>query len=448
MTDPKNKGRVVSRRGFMKWTGSIVAAAAVASAAAGIIAQREDIASQGPQTVTSTDVPTTLLTVTSNSTSTEQVTTTLEALSTVVVSTSKTLTTTLTKTATDTVTATAVSVEPVTVTSASSQASTGVANSPFTVFWITDTQFLSETNPALFGEMTDWIANQWGPNNGKLIIHTGDIVQTGAHQDEWQNADLAMSTFLRNGMPYTWCAGNHDDLVGSDSSSGWIGNQYAAAFDPIFVSSQVNMLQDVSWVGDYNNGMDTALEFTANGLKFLVVNLEWNGLPGVLQWAKQILDDPQYADHHVILAPHAYINASGFALESSDNKDLTDFVTGVTALADDHPNVFLTLNGHYATECGYNTPSAVGSRNELMFDRQDCTDDPNNPTGRGVDTTSNVPDAQRVGGSTVTLLSFDTANNRISVSTYDVNTTSWRDDSYERYSFTMFPAQSSTSSAD
>ena len=112
-------------------------------------------------------------------------------------------------------------------------------------------------------------------------------------------------------------------------------------------------------------------------------------------------------------------------------------------------NVFLTLNGHYATDRGYNTAAPMNGRNELMFDRQDCTDKPGDPTGRGVDAvTSTTPDAAKLGGATVTILTFDTANNKIDVTTYDVNTATWRTNQDEQYSVTMFPTTNTTSTTN
>ncbi len=102
-------------------------------------------------------------------------------------------------------------------------------------------------------------------------------------------------------------------------------------------------------------------------------------------------------------------------------------------------NVFLTLNGHFATDQGYNTPSPVSGRNELMFDRQDCTDAPDAPSGRGVDdSSSTVLDADKVGGATITILTFDTKMNEIGVKTYDVYTRKWRGDPDEQYRFNTF----------
>jgi hypothetical protein len=332
----------------------------------------------------------------------------------------------------------------------------------FSIFWITDTQFLSESNPALYKMMNNWIIENWAAYNGKIVIHTGDMVQTGNQEDEWANANDAMSVFLQNGIPYTWCAGNHDDLVQDIASSGWKGNVWGSpALDPVSVSKAVNEAYPLGiytkgyqplkadyakWVGDYHNGMNTALSFTANGLNFLVINIEWNADPTVLNWASGILANPLYANYNVIMAPHAYIDPYGLLNDPRWGVTLASFVKGLTALMDANPNVFLTLNGHFATDSGYNTPAPVNGRSQLMFDRQDCCDYPNDQTGRAVDAaTSTTVDADKVGGATVTILNFDTSNNLIHVSTYDVYAHLWRLEPPNQYSVPMFT--NSTSNA-
>ena len=287
--------------------------------------------------------------------------------------------------------------------------------------------------------MNNWIVENWTRFNGKMVIHTGDVVQTGPSEKEWPNADEAMSILLANKIPYTWCAGNHDDFVNGDATSGWKGNVWTSSLDPSAVSAQVNGLPYAHWVGDYHEGMNTAVSFTANGLDFLVVNIEWNAQPDVLQWVGGILDEPAYANHHVILAPHAYVDSFGSLDDPRWGAQLADFLAALTKLIDEHSsNVFLTLNGHFSTESGYNTPQPINNRNQLMFDRQDCADAPDDQTGRGID---NPPqnDTDKVGGATVTVLTFDTINNRIRARSYDAYLGKWRTHSTEQYAVVMFP---------
>jgi hypothetical protein len=310
----------------------------------------------------------------------------------------------------------------------------------FSIFWITDTQFLSEENPALFRMLTKWIVENWNQLNGKMVIHTGDIVQHGDDPVEWRNANEAMSILLENGIPYTWCAGNHDDLVDGSPDSGWSGALYAPALDPSVVSSRVNSLQYASWAGDYHSGMNTAIAFSANGLNLLVVNIEWIAEPDVLKWVEDLLDDPKYSGYQVIVAPHAYIDPVGSLNDAKWGAQMAKFLGGLTPLLDSHSSsVFLTLNGHFATDCGYNTSAPVNGRNELMFDRQDSLDTPDEPTGRGVDNANlSSLDSDFVGGATLMVLTFNTTKNQISARTYDIYSGGWREDTDEQYTVLMF----------
>ncbi|MDA4113565.1 MAG: metallophosphoesterase [Thaumarchaeota archaeon] len=329
-------------------------------------------------------------------------------------------------------------ISPPPTTSAQSVQSTA----PFSIFWITDTQFLSEKNPAIYKNMTQWIVDNWGAENGKMVIHTGDLVETGSIDAEWAHADAAMSLLLKNGIPYSWCAGNHDDLVGSDPTSGWIGNLWDA-FNPSVAGRKIDAMHNTSWVSEYHDAMNTAVGFSASGLNFLVINVEWNAEPDVLEWVRGILDDPVFLHHRIIVAPHAYIDAAGSVDDPRWGSELSAFLTKLTEIIDAHSSsVFLTLNGHFATDHGYYSPSPVKGRNQLMFDRQDSTDDPENPMA-----ISTTDDAKRLGGGTITILTFDTEKNRISVKTYDTYTGKYRTDSTEQYAFDMFPKASNVTSA-
>jgi hypothetical protein len=328
---------------------------------------------------------------------------------------------------------------PSSTESTASSAAYALPDDAFSIFWITDTQFLSESNPALFKMSNNWIVDNWARFNGKMVVHTGDIVQTGAVEQEWLNADDAMSVLAANGIPYTWCAGNHDDLVLGDATSGWKGNAWTSSLDPSEARRAVNAVPYAQWAGDYHDGMNTAVTFSASGLNFLIVSIEWNAQSDVLEWARGILDDPNFGDHHVIVAPHAYIDASGSLDSPNWGETLAYFTSDLTKLLDEHSsNVFLTLNGHFATEFGYNTPRPINDRNLLMFDRQDCADAPGDQVGRGVD---NPPpnDTDKVGGSTVMVLTFEPVVNQIRARTYDIYRANWRTGPTEQYTIEMFP---------
>ena len=99
---------------------------------------------------------------------------------------------------------------------------------------------------------------------------------------QWQNANTYMSTLLNAGIPYTWDAGNHDQISDDGSCSGnpdggWIGSQFSA-FDVSTMRSQPY------WVSDINDGKNTAVQFTYGNYNFLIINLEFHANQTALDW--------------------------------------------------------------------------------------------------------------------------------------------------------------------
>jgi 3',5'-cyclic AMP phosphodiesterase CpdA len=107
----------------------------------------------------------------------------------------------------------------------------------FSIMQITDTQYLTHTDlhPHLFNDLTTWIAQNYANYNGQMVVHTGDIVNEPDNTtpgNGWNAAESAMNILTANNIPYTWNAGNHDQLGYNNPDSGWIGNQYSA-FNPL-----------------------------------------------------------------------------------------------------------------------------------------------------------------------------------------------------------------------
>lgn len=244
--------------------------------------------------------------------------------------------------------------------------------------WITDTQYLSQTYPQYFDSACQWIIGNKDAYDIKLVIHTGDIVNTGTDLSQWENANHSMGILLDNDMPYCWDAGNHDVVSGN-----WNGESFLV-FNVTFLRSRTY------WVADCLDGRNTAVSFNVSEYNFLVVNIEYHANSTVLQWLSTILD--AHPQSHVIVATHAYLNETcgygddGWALSLRDN------------ILANHTNVFMTLNGHYYTYSAANR-TIVDNRLELFFNRQDLED--------------------QQGGAAVRLLTFDLAQGKIGVKTYD-----------------------------
>ena len=308
----------------------------------------------------------------------------------------------------------------------------------FSIFWITDTQYLSDSNEGLFANTTSWIVNHWGQYDGRMVIHTGDIVQTANVMGQWDNASEAMSVLLKNQIPYTWNAGNHDDLRTQTPS--WLGGS-EPSFNTTNVQAVVDRTGYAHWVSSFHGGMDTAVNFTGGNSGFLIVNIEWNGNAQVLNWVGGLLANSTYVRDHVIIATHAYIDSTGTINGTSYTLNQRNFTTALTSLMDRYSSrVFLTLNGHYNTDSGYHTPVPIKGRYELMFNRQECTD-----VMSCYSTTSETPDQAKVGASTVTILTFDTLRNQLSVRSFDVFAGQYRNGPNDQYTLTpIFPSVQTT----
>ena len=263
---------------------------------------------------------------------------------------------------------------------------------------------------------TRWIDKYYAVCNGRMVVHTGDIIQnTGEYCNvnddsgskftndiQWEIANQSMGVLLKADIPYTWNAGDHDgclvpsgDLYANSTDDGWIGWDYAA-FNPSVVQKASLSWSNATWVGSTDQGMDTAVTFSGANQNFLLINIQFNGI-AELAWAQRLLSNPIYKGYHVIIATHGFIDDLG---QSSD-PNLTEFSSNLTLLLKNNPDVFLTLNGHYTlgSDCdqAYHTITSTGV-DELMFNRQE--------------------DDNRNGAATVTILTFDLRSGRIYVNTF------------------------------
>ena len=175
---------------------------------------------------------------------------------------------------------------------------------------ITDTQYISWLAPNLFYDQTNWIVNNFQNYNLKMVVHTGDLVDTPTHTSEWEVANAAMMTLYNNGIPYCWDAGNHDQLPPNssanlwlgDSNTGWMGSQY-----PAF--NQTIMRQKPYWVADIYDGKNTAVTFNFLNYQFLIINLEFLANSSAIDWMQTLIKCNPNAN--VIVATHDYLNRTG-----------------------------------------------------------------------------------------------------------------------------------------
>jgi hypothetical protein len=269
----------------------------------------------------------------------------------------------------------------------------------FSVIWITDTQYLSESRPTYYDSLCRWIVNNAEKYKVKMVIHTGDIVEDEGNRTQWENANKSISILLDADIPYCWNAGNHDY-----NETCWIGNQYYA-FNPEVMATKPY------WVDDKLDGQNTAIQFSADDWNFLVINVAYEASDDVLDWANSLLDE--YPESHAFVGAHVYLNTTGGY--SGKGRDSPDWpINFRNKVLDAHSNVFLTLSAHHHPASG--SRAQVGGRHELMFNRQDS-------------------DGQ-MGAASLRILSFDLVQGKIDVQTYLLYANYFLEDSNNQFTLT------------
>ncbi len=239
-----------------------------------------------------------------------------------------------------------------------------------------------------------------------MVVHEGDIVHTNT-EAEWQAADKAMSA-LDGVVPYAVAVGNHD-----------LGTNGAALFNRFF-GPQRFARRD--WYGGHRgSGNENSYSFfTAGGMKFLVLSLEFGPRDEVLAWAGDIVDS--HRECRVIVLTHCYMNYDDTRVGEGDEYNPHDY----DARDNDgeemwdkfvrrHANIFLVLSGHVLGD-GAGRLTSTGDAGNAVH--QVC---------------ANYQDLPNGGDGWLRIMTFDPAANTIHVTTYSPVLKQWKDDGENRF---------------
>jgi hypothetical protein len=190
--------------------------------------------------------------------------------------------------------------------------------SDFALVVLPDTQFYARDYPEIFESQTQWIVNQKDARHVVFVSHVGDITQSWNVVREWRLADKAMSV-LDGEVPYGVLPGNHDD---------------PKMFNLYFPFTR---FEDQVWYGghyglDNNNSYQL---FSAAGMDFVILHLEYQPSEAVLEWADEILE--KHSQRRAIVTTHYLLDYDGF--RSPEGEQIYQTLV-------DNPNLFLFLCGH------------------------------------------------------------------------------------------------------
>jgi hypothetical protein len=203
-------------------------------------------------------------------------------------------------------------------------------NYDFSMAWITDTQYYTETYHDHFPAQNKWIVDNRDKLNIRYTMHTGDIIDEWDMDYQWKQADSAMKIFDDANMPYGVLGGNHDVEAGLEE------------YDNYWKYFGEDRFKDKDYYGgSYKNNLGHYDLLTENGQDLIILYMSWDIYTDEINWMNDVLE--QYKDRKAIICLHRYSN-----VKITDNSIL-DYAGQVLQeqVVAKNENVIAVLNGHY-----------------------------------------------------------------------------------------------------
>ncbi|MFD0712256.1 S-layer homology domain-containing protein [Paenibacillus sp. GCM10027626] len=253
----------------------------------------------------------------------------------------------------------------------------------FTIGWMSDTQYYSQSYPYIYQSIVQWFADNKDRINLKYIVHTGDIVDKEYQEYEWIEADKDMKVLEAANIPYGVLAGNHD--VGHQN------NDYTKYYEYF---GDWRFKDMPTFGGSYKNNRGHYDLVSAGGNDFIIVYMGWGLADEEIEWMNEVVS--RYPERKAILALHEYL------LVSNNRAPIADKIYEKVVMP--NKNVFATLSGHYHDS-------------QLKVDELD--DDGDGIADRKVyQILADYQGAAEGGLGYIRLLQFDIENNKLHVKTY------------------------------
>jgi len=174
-----------------------------------------------------------------------------------------------------------------------------------------DTQLYAMDFPQVFHTQTQWLRDNAQTRNIRFMVHEGDITHLN-NATEWSVAFDAI-TDLDGVIPYALTFGNHDlGVNGLAEDRTTLGDDAAYFLVDRYLQSPT--YGGVFQAGDFTNSYHL---FTAAGVDYLVLALEFGPRDDVLTWAGLLCD--QYASRTVMVVTHSYMDTDDTRVGPTDD---------------------------------------------------------------------------------------------------------------------------------
>ena len=194
--------------------------------------------------------------------------------------------------------------------------------SPFGILWLPDTQLLSYSFPEKLTALGEEIAARREPENLIAVVHTGDLVDNGYKDWEWDNFDLCLSAFS-NDLPFYPVAGNHDLGVNLLQYTAYLKRPFLQRLPADRTFGGGKMFCDILRVGEE---------------ELMVLGIGWDA--GKSKAEREWLDTmlKAYPDTPCILVTHVFLKPDGTVFPRASYLEKT--------VISQYPNIRLVLCGH------------------------------------------------------------------------------------------------------
>ncbi len=246
-------------------------------------------------------------------------------------------------------------------------------NGDFSIIVLPDTQYYSESYPAILNSQMQWIVKNAATLNVQMVLGVGDIVNNGSSATEWTTADSAYRELDAAHIPYFAAIGNHD----YDANNPRGRTSATVNFNHYFGPTRYHNASYWStpyWQGSYplNSNENFYGSVTINGQQYLVLALEFYPRDTSLSWATQVIQKNPNAQ--VIVITHAYEYFDNTRVSACNSFDAQYYNLGAdndgdamwTKLIRQYKNISLVLSGHEVRGAGQ---YAAGYRADLGTNR-------------------------------------------------------------------------------
>ena len=192
----------------------------------------------------------------------------------------------------------------------------------FSVVCLPDTQLQSYTESVLLERVGGWIADHRASARICAVLHTGDVVDNGFKQEQWNACAKAFSLF-RGALPFYAVAGNHDLGVKVQSYEAYLRQPF---------------LGDIPEERRFGGGSLFYGLIGPEASPVLLLGIGWNAArqDGALEWIDGVL--AAHPDVPCVVLTHGYL--------LSDGKLIREYAFEEKNIIAKHPSIRLVLCGH------------------------------------------------------------------------------------------------------